>query len=152
MQANHPDLEHLKILSTFHYVLAGLAALFACFPFLHLAVGVGMVVGSGDMGNQDPVLPWAGWFFIAISTIFIVCGWAYAICVALAGRFLSQRRRYTFCLVMAGISCMFFPFGTVLGIFTLILLLREPVKSTFEGQGAQNMSDGGTPQSATTAP
>lgn len=134
MQSNHPDLEHLKILSIFHYVVAGLVALFACIPLIHLAVGVAMAAGWKDMGDQDPMAHWMGWFFIVIASVLIASGWAFATCIALAGRFLSQRRRYTFCLVVAGISCMFFPFGTALGVFTLILLLREHVKAEFEGQ------------------
>ena len=32
---------------------------------------------------------------------------------------------------MAAISCAFMPFGTVLGIFTLIVLTKPPVKSLF---------------------
>ncbi len=31
------DLEHLRLLSLFHYVVGGIAALFGCFPFIHLA-------------------------------------------------------------------------------------------------------------------
>jgi hypothetical protein len=38
---------------------------------------------------------------------------------------------YTFCLVMAGVACMFMPFGTVLGVFTIIVLLRDSVKELF---------------------
>lgn len=30
------DLEHLRLLSIFHYVVGGLIALFACFPIIHL--------------------------------------------------------------------------------------------------------------------
>jgi len=36
---------------------------------------------------------------------------------ALNGRFLSHRRRYSFCFVMACVEYMFMPFGTVLGVF-----------------------------------
>ena len=32
---------------------------------------------------------------------------------------------------MAAISCAFMPFGTVLGVFTLIVLLRPGVKELF---------------------
>lgn len=53
----------------------------------------------------------------------------------LAGRALAQRRRYTFCLVIAGVACMFMPFGTVLGVFTIIVLLRDSVKELFATGG-----------------
>lgn len=36
-----------------------------------------------------------------------------------------------YCLVMAGIECMFMPFGTVLGVFTIIVLMRESVQKLF---------------------
>jgi hypothetical protein len=35
---------------------------------------------------------------------------------------------------MAGIECVFMPFGTVLGVFTLVVLTRPSVKPLFEDQ------------------
>jgi hypothetical protein len=32
---------------------------------------------------------------------------------------------------MAGVECLFMPFGTVLGVFTIIVLMRESVKQVF---------------------
>jgi hypothetical protein len=130
------DVEHLRLLSIFHYVVAGLAALFACIPSLHLFIGIAMVSGWGDFAEQDPMLGAMGWFFIVFASMFILTGWAFACCLAFAGRFLSQRRRYTYCLVMAGVACMFAPFGTVLGVFTIIVLVRDSVKSLFGLDGA----------------
>jgi hypothetical protein len=34
-------------------------------------------------------------------------------------------------MAMAGIECVFMPFGTVLGVFTIIVLVREDVKAMF---------------------
>jgi hypothetical protein len=123
------DLEHLRLLSIFHFVLAAMAALVACVPLIHLALGVAMV--SGVMEPGDDGVRVAGCFFIAIASVFILTGWTYAACMVAAGRFLGQRRRYTFCLVMAAISCLFMPFGTVLGVFTIIVLTRDSVKELF---------------------
>jgi MFS family permease len=72
-----------------------------------------------------------GWFFILFSLAWILLGLAYAACIAIAGRCLSRRRNRAFCFVMAGISCGFFPFGTVLGVFTLLVLSRESVRALF---------------------
>ena len=38
---------------------------------------------------------------------------------------------YTFCFVMAALACAFFPFGTILGIFTIVVLVRPGVKEMF---------------------
>ena len=51
------DGEHLRLLSIFHYVVGGLAALFACIPLVHLAMGVFMIIAPGKFGpssNQPP--------------------------------------------------------------------------------------------------
>ena len=126
------DEEHLRLLSVFHYVVGGLLAIFACVPIIHLAMGLLMVFAPqvfGPAKNTPP--PFLGWFFIVFAGVFIVAGWVMAILIAWAGRCLQRRRRYMFCLVMACVACVFMPFGTVLGAFTLIVLLRPTVKAMF---------------------
>jgi hypothetical protein len=66
-----------------------------------------------------------------MSLAFIFAGWMFAILLIVAGRFLSKRKHYMFCLVMAAISCIFMPFGTILGIFTIIVLMQPSVKQLF---------------------
>ena len=136
------DAEHLRLLSIFHYVVAGLIALFACFPVIHLVVGLLKLFAPDSMFHQnhaahnpemDAVMArFMGGFFVAIATLFILSGWTLAYCLFRAGRRLKQHRSYTFCLVVAGISCMIVPFGTVLGVFTIIVLMRPSVKALFE--------------------
>lgn len=125
------DLEHLRWLSTGFYVYAGLSALFACIPFIHLFIGVAMVAGSFE-NEKNPPPQFIGWMFIGIAAIIILLGWASAVCTFLAGKYLKEQRNYTFCFVMSVVNCMFAPLGTVLGIFAIIVLLREPVKALFE--------------------
>ncbi len=129
------DLEHLKILSIFHYVLAGIVALFACFPIFHLVMGISMLTGDFFQGEVPSDAPFPfGMFslmFTIIPAIIILSGWAFAISLAVSGYFLSKKTRYLFCLVVAGISCIFTPFGTVLGVFTIIVLMRPSVKKLF---------------------
>ena len=59
-------------------------------------------------------------------------GQAIAVCMILAGRFIARRKRYWFIFIMACIECALFPFGTVLGVFTIIVLARESVKDVFK--------------------
>ena len=134
------DLEHLKWLSIGFYIYAGLTALFACFPIIHLAVGIAMITGQMNEGENPPP-PALGWFFVGFASIFILGGWAAAIATFLAGRFIKQQKKYTFIFVMAVISCMFAPFGTVLGVFTIIVLLRDSVKALFEEQSYQQFGN-----------
>lgn len=123
--------EHLRLISIFHYVVAALAALFACFPIIHLVIGVAMLSGAFPKGSGADDLKWVGGFFVAFASLWILMGLSFAACLILAGRSLARRVRYTFCLVMAGLECMFVPFGTVLGVFTLLTLTKEDVKARF---------------------
>ena len=125
------DLEHLKLLSIFHYVAAGMAALVACIPFIHFFMGLAMALGAFDEG--DPATRPVGLGIMAFAALFIAAGWTLAALMALAGRSLAQRKRYTFCLVMGGVECLFMPVGTVLGVFTIIVLVRDSVKELFRG-------------------
>lgn len=134
------DLEHLKYLSIGFYVYAGLTVLFSCFPFIHMAMGIAMVTGQFKQGANPPP-PALGWFLIGIASTIILGGWGLSVALFLAGKFIKQQKRYTFCLVMAAISCLFAPLGTVLGVFTIIVLVRDSVKNLFNGQTYSNFSN-----------
>jgi hypothetical protein len=123
------DLEHLRLLSIFHYIVAGLTALFSLFPVIHLVIGIAMV--TGKLENSDPGATFAGWFFVGFAALFIAFGLTFAGFIAYAGRCLRQRRRHTLCLVVGALECMMMPFGTVLGVFTLIALTKPQVKALF---------------------
>lgn len=126
------DREHLHLLSIFHYIVAALTALFALLPLFHLLLGWTMITrGLDAAGQRDPFGPVIGWLFVFFASGAIALGLAFAVCLAVAGRDLAQQRGYTFCLVVAAISCLFVPFGSVLGVFTLIVLLRTSVKALF---------------------
>lgn len=127
------DEDHLRLLGVFHYVVGGLLAFFACLPLIHLALGLMMVFNPQFFGPaKDQPPPVFGWFFVIFAGVFILAGWMMAILIAWAGRCLHRRRHYSFCFVMACVACLFMPFGTVLGAFTLIVLLRPTVKMLFE--------------------
>jgi len=123
------DEEHLRLLSIFHYIVGGLAALAFCFPLIHLAVGIAMVCGAFDGTNGPPRM--LGWVFIVVPAMIILFGWVLAACIITAGRKLARREGRTFCLIIAGIECVFMPFGTVLGVFTIVVLTRDSVRDLF---------------------
>ena len=135
---NH-DTEHLWLLAIFHYVVAALAALFSFFPLLYSAMGGFMLYAAHHPGpsNQEPPPAILGWIFIVFGALFFLAGLAMAICILIAGRSLARQRRYWFAFVMACIECLFMPFGTILGVFTIIVLSRESVKTLFSTETMQ---------------
>jgi hypothetical protein len=126
------DREYLKLLSIFHYVVGGLAALFACFPIIYIAVGILAVYAPGTMDSEGDALPALfGWIFIIVGAGLILVGWTFAVFTIIAGRYLVRQVHYLFCMVVAAIECIFMPFGTVLGVFTIIVLVKPSVKKMF---------------------
>ena len=125
-------------------MIAGLAALFAFFPIFHLIFGIIMMLAPmevtdemrAEMNSEIPegaeyVPMLFGLFFVIIAGSIMLFGWLFAFLTFLAGRYLTKQKNYVFCLVMAGVICMFFPFGTVLGVFTIIVLMRDSVRESF---------------------
>ena len=127
------DLEHLRLLSVFHYVVGGMTALCSLLPLVHVGLGLFFILAPTAFGpnpTQQPP-PFIGWLFLIIGGAAIVMGMTLAALIITTGRFLGHRRHYTFCLVIACIECLMMPFGTVLGICAIIVLARESVKQLF---------------------
>jgi hypothetical protein len=128
------DKEHLRLLAIFHYIVTGLAAFFSFLPLLYTTIGAIFILvahhGTPKPGEELPP-EFLGWIFVGVGSLLFLLGIAMAICILIAGRCLSRRKCYSFVLVMACIECLFIPFGTILGVFTIIALSRESVKAMF---------------------
>jgi hypothetical protein len=61
-----------------------------------------------------------GAMFVAVSTVNII-----------SGIFLRQRKHRMFSIVVAGVNCLQIPFGTALGVFTMMVLLRDTVRQSY---------------------
>ena len=131
--ASNYDTEHLRLLSLFHYIIGGIGALCACFPIIHIALGLMLVLSPPAKNNQMPP-PEFGWFFVVLGSVVVLIGWTCATLTILTGRYLAQRKNYMFCLVISCIECLFVPFGTILGVFTIVVLNRPGVKAMFGQQ------------------
>jgi hypothetical protein len=134
------DQEHLQLLAIFHYVVAGLAALFSFFPLLYTIIGTIFIFAArnGTAKSSEGLPPeFLGWIFAVIGSGLFLLGLAIAICILIAGRSLALRKRYSFAMVMACIECIFIPFGTILGVFTIVVLSRESVRGLFSPKPSQ---------------
>jgi hypothetical protein len=124
------DLAQLRLLSVFHYVMAGLVALVALFPALYLVLG--LLLATGRLAAEEEGSMVIGWLMASCGSFFAIVGFALVAIVAGAGFSLAAHRRYTYCLVVAAVLCLLAPFGTLLGVFTIIVLVRPSVHARFE--------------------
>lgn len=96
---------HLETLGVVHYVVAGFVGLFALFPLLHVAMGLGIVTGTFPPvprapGAHHDFPAFFGWFFVALGLTFVCLGLALATALGFAGTYLRQRRRWLYCVVV----------------------------------------------------
>lgn len=127
------NLQHLKLLSVFHYIVGGLSALFSCMFIIHIVMGVFMLVSPESMTseNQAPPPEFVGYLFTFIGGFAFLFGIALSVCIIYSGILIKKRKKHLFSFVVACIECMFMPFGTILGIFTIIVLSKESVKQLY---------------------
>jgi len=128
------DLEHLRLLAIFHYIVGGVAAFFALFPLIHFGVGLWMLLSPESIqnsGHGQPPVEFIGYLFVALGLVFVVLGQTMAWLMIYSGRQIQKRRRYMLSFVMACVMCLFVPFGTILGVFTIIVLSRDSVKRLY---------------------
>jgi hypothetical protein len=126
--------EHLRLLSIFHFVLAGLSVLAIGFLLLHFLI-MSTVFSNPEMWKHSHSGPpprqimalfiWFYLFFGGMLTVFATLNF-------LSGLFLHQRKHRVFSLVVGGINCVQIPFGTVLGIFSIIVLSRSSIRQNFQ--------------------
>ena len=124
------DEEHLRLLRLGYLVAGGASVFFAFFPLFYVAMGVFVATGgfngaSHRMGEPDPRL--MGWIFVSIGIVIFILAVLIAVLKFLTARALGRRRSRMLCIVTAGISCLGIPYGTVLGIFTFLVLSRPSV-------------------------
>lgn len=142
-QQTNDDLNHLKILAICFYVKAGLTALTALIFSIYVILGAVFMVADIPQKAGEPPPQLLGGIFAGFGLVLMGIFFILAFLAFYAGRSLSKHKNYTFCLVIAGLVCLSMPLGTILGIFTIMVLMRDSVKAIFNGQGFQQF--GNTP-------
>ena len=135
------DLEHLKLLSIFHYVMAGFACLIPLLSLIYIGMGVGILTGSFGHSTASSRAGdlFGAYFFIGFGVMFALVGITGVVLNIVAGRSLARHERRTFCTVIAALNCLHMPLGTLLGVFTLIVLSRPSVKALFDANAAAGL-------------
>lgn len=129
------DASHLNVLAICHFVTAGLTLLGLGFLVLHFMIMNSVFnnpsLWEGQHGKPPPPELWMifRWFYLICGGMLVTAG----VLNFLSGWWLRARRHRVFSMVVAGLNCCQVPLGTVLGVFTFIVLMRDSVRRTYDG-------------------
>lgn len=133
------DAGHLRTLAICHYVWGGLTVLLSSIFIMHVVMGALMLTGRFSLPappTSAPAAPMPPQFFaytfIGFGSCAVLLGWTVGALTIYSGRCIATQRRRVFSLVIAGINCASFPLGTLLGVFTFVVLLRQSVKAIYD--------------------
>ncbi|QDV61070.1 hypothetical protein [Crateriforma conspicua] len=110
---NETDKTHIRVLSVLH-IVAGLF-LFAT------SLGQFLLAKRVAIMGQLPTF---------ISFLFVLM-LLTSLLIFVVGILLYTRRMYWFCFTVAAVECLIMPLGTVLGVLTLVVLMRPSVTDDF---------------------
>src|SRR5579864_1172049 len=131
------DEEQLRLLSIFYMVYGGLAGALSlmalCFMVAGLVLAAGGTAWWGRPEEQAGAAI-AGCFLAAFGSAFFVLFGVTAAFRILVGFALRRHRYYILCLVAAVLTSLSIPLGAVLGVATLLVLMRPSVERLFSGQ------------------
>lgn len=141
----HPDLmqitqeqtdrDQLRMLSIFHFVMVGLSVLGLGFLFLHRLFMQSFFsnpgwAGNAGVGPPPEVMTIMEAMYRLVDCAIVVQG----LLTGLSGYFLWHRKFRMFSIIVAAINCLNIPLGTVVGVFTLVVLMRESVQIAYGDQ------------------
>ena len=125
------DAEHLRLVRIGFMVSAATSALFGCFGFIYAFMGA-MIATMAERSSATPGPPQAiGWLFATLGLTIAAGGLGLAGARLYAAKCIRERRGRLYCIIMAAICCLEFPYGTIFAVLALIVLGRSSVETLF---------------------
>lgn len=140
MSGTNTSSQNLELITIFHYVVSAVIFLKGMTAFMFMGIGAIAMVTVMQQEGPDPPAAAAmgliGIIFFVIPIFFSAVTATIGTAVLIAGRRIAKRTHLTYCQIIAGLECLCFPYGTVLGVFTLIALTRDDIKTQFQDNSA----------------
>jgi hypothetical protein len=152
-QVSNQGSECLQVLSIFHYVIGGMVAVFSISALPFLGIGLWLILSPSTISDLNSTLTelflklsleqsdfsllenipgYSRWLVLAAGIAYLAVGLTLAGCIIASGQSLARRKRYWFSFIVAWVeSLLFIPFGTVLGFFTIVTLLKGSVRKLY---------------------
>ena len=126
---NEQDKSHLNLLGIFYYISGAINAVVLLIMVIFGGVALVATVAAS---RQDPEAAIAaiiitvvfGFSFLLVGTITVL--------TFLAAHGLQNCQRKILIYIVAALSCMSVPLGTILGVFTFIVMARPGVPAAFD--------------------
>jgi len=132
--------DRLRLMEIGYYIAGVLTIVGVSFLLIHftlfLCLGLNPHIfehTTGSNGRQAAPPP-PGLFLILAGAVgfIILFGWTFGALQIYAGRCIKHRCHRLLILIVAGVECIFIPWGTFLGVCTFLVLERPTAKTLFE--------------------
>ncbi len=127
------DEEHLKLLVLFHRIYGIFVIVFSFlgigyFLLFNFILSISKKHSQFTLADnfQGPPAEFMHIFMIIIGVLILI-GLSIGICNLISAQYIKRRKHRIFSIVIAGIDCVSFPLGTILGVLTMVVLLRNTV-------------------------
>jgi hypothetical protein len=129
------DEDQLGLLPVFYWVSAGVTMLVSLYFLIYVALGFAFVYlpeTSTTAATPAPV----GWMFVGIGFVGFAVLMAIGVLKLMCGFWVRKRTHRIAVMVVAAISCLEVPYGTLVGVFTFLVLARPSVAARFDAVAA----------------
>ena len=138
------DRSNLRLLSVLHYVFAAMQVLFGLGAVAYGLFGLLVIPEMMDemaqqQAQRNPQAPPPPAFMRSFGLLYAFLGglgallcFTQAVLSLLAGRAFGVPRSRGLCIAASAAACIMFPFGTALGVVSLVVLARPSVERRFE--------------------
>ena len=137
LKINIIDEEHLKLLNLFHFIKGGITVTFSFIGLLYFLF-LGFVIkmdsrfnmhsDSFSEGLPAQVFP----YLFIIGGVIVLLVLLFGILQLVSGYYLRRKEYRLFSFIIGIIEILEVPYGTILGLMTLIVLSRDSVKRKYE--------------------
>ncbi|TXG79676.1 MAG: hypothetical protein E6R11_02330 [Rhodocyclaceae bacterium] len=131
--------EHLRLLAIGYVFSAIMSALMSLLGLLYAGIGFVMshffAQATMNATHPEKIPPEALGIIVSVfGGAFFVVLMALALLKFYAASCIRRRKSRLFCQIVAGISCLAIPYGTLLGVFTFVVLGRANVVRWFDAR------------------
>jgi hypothetical protein len=126
------DGDQLEWLPLMFWVSGGVGLLFSLYFLVYVVMGAMIVtIPSASDGSAPP--DFFGWMIVGIGLVGFALVAAVGVLRIMSGFWIRKRKHRVAIMVVAGISCIEIPYGTLLGVVTFMILGRKSVAALFNG-------------------